>query len=158
MATSFLTRTWSCITRPGYRQPLPSAWAIAVKSSLNGMVKPLSIATFTRKCQLSSPCGQGTFSRRGGRKRGPFIRTRRGYKKNAYVTVLNDTSPDPKSGLVYSLVEDHNGTTGKMQEVRPDFEISPKHCFGDGFYVRRNSFQYMESLSDSAKAKFGQGI
>jgi hypothetical protein len=79
---------------------------------------------------------------------------RSGDKKNAYVTVLNDTSPDPKSGLVYSLVEDHNGTTGKMQEVRPDFEVSPEHCFGDGFYVRRNSFQYGESLFYSTKEKF----
>ena len=81
---------------------------------------------------------------------------RRGYKKNVYFTVLNDTSPDPKSGLVYSLLEDHNGTTGKMQEVRQDFEISPEHCFGDGFYMRRNSFQCGQSLSIRQKRSSGK--
>jgi hypothetical protein len=83
---------------------------------------------------------------------------RRRYKKNVYFNVLSDTSPDPKSGLMYSLLEDHNGTTGKMQEVRPNFEISPEHCIRDGFYVRRSGFQYGESLFHSTKEKFRQGI
>jgi hypothetical protein len=82
----------------------------------------------------------------------------RGDKKNACFIVLNDTSSDPKSGLVYSLLEDHDGTTGKMQEVRPAFEISPEHCLGNGFYLCRNSFESGESLSDSTKEKFRQGI
>jgi len=78
----------------------------------------------------------------------------RGYEKNSCVTVSNDTSPGPKSGLVYSLLEDHNGTTGKMQEVWPNFEISPEHCIGNGFYLCRNSFLYGESLFHSTKEKF----
>jgi hypothetical protein len=59
---------------------------------------------------------------------------------------------------VYSLLEDHNGTTGKMQEVRQNFEVSSEHSFRDGFYMRRNGFQYRESLFHSTKEKFRYGI
>jgi hypothetical protein len=77
-----------------------------------------------------------------------------GTKGNTGFNVLNDTIPDPKSGLVYSLMENHYGAAGKVQEVRSDFDISPKHCVGNGFYLCRNSFLYGESLFHSTKEKF----
>jgi hypothetical protein len=74
MATWSLTRTWSCIIHPGYRQLLLSVSATAARSSLNGMARLLSIDTFTLKYPPSFPCGGEIFWRKGGPKRGRSIR------------------------------------------------------------------------------------